>query len=72
MSSQKSTSFARIVIFIAALVGALFVLRFVMSITWSILKYGALGALAVFVVYLFMAGGDEKAVEGTERKKLRG
>jgi hypothetical protein len=72
MPSKKSSSFARIVILIAALVGALFVLRFVMSITWGILKYGALGALAVFVVYLFMAGGDDKAVEGSERKKLRG
>ena len=48
MPSQKKTSFARIVLFVVAIVAALFLLRFGMSIAWSILKYAALGGLGVF------------------------
>jgi|GEM_PF-3560562 len=72
MSTQKKTSFTQIVLFVVAIVAALFLLRFGMSIAWSILKYAALGGLGIFVVYLFMSSNEDKKVEGSDKKKLRG
>lgn len=72
MPSQKKTSFTKIVLFVVAIVAALFLLRFGMSIAWSILKYCALGGLGIFVVYLFMSSNEDKKIEGSDKKKLRG
>lgn len=41
--------------YLVAAVAVLLVLRFVFSVAMSILKFVALGALVVFVVWLFMA-----------------
>jgi predicted membrane protein len=69
MPSNKSSSFGRTVAVILAIAAAFFVLRFVASVTWNILKYGALAALLIFVVYLFMKEGDK---EGDARPSERG
>ena len=71
MSSQQKTSFTKIVLVVVAIVAALFLLRFGMSIAWSILKYCALGGLGIFVVFLFMSSSEDKKVEGADKKNLR-
>ena len=70
MPGKKSSSIGRIAMIAIAAIAVLFVLRFVASVTWTVLKYGVLAGLAVFVVYLFLNGSDTKKVESSERKKL--
>lgn len=45
----------RVVMFLVAAVAVFIVLRFVFSVAMSALKFVALGALAVFVVWLFIS-----------------
>jgi len=54
--SPKSSklSLPKMALYLVATVAVFLVLRFVFSIAMSILKFVALGALAVFVVWLFM------------------
>jgi hypothetical protein len=71
MPGKSSLSIGRIAMFVVAAIAVLFVLRFVASITWAVLKYGVLAGLGVFVVYLFMSQGSSKKVEGEkERDRL--
>ncbi len=58
-SGSNKLTLSRIVFFVVAAVAALLVLRFVFSIAMSVVKFIALGALAVFVVWLFL-GKDDK------------
>jgi len=70
MAGKSSSSLGRVVLLIAGIIATLFVLRFVMSIAWTVLKWGALGGLAVVVVYLFMSSSGTEKVENKDKPKL--
>ena len=55
--STKSSKLTlpKMAVYLVAAVAALLVLRFVFSVAMSVLKFVALGALALFVVWLFLA-----------------
>ena len=63
--SPKSTqlTLSKVAGYLVAAVAVLLVLRFVFSVAMSILKFVALGALVLFVVWLFVAkdGGSDKS-----------
>ncbi|HRE92516.1 MAG TPA: hypothetical protein PK095_25590 [Myxococcota bacterium] len=61
-SSNKLT-LPRIALYLAVAVAAFILLRFVFSVAMSAMKFIFLGALAVFVVYLFL--GKDKGTDGT-------
>lgn len=62
-TKSSKLSLPKMVLYVVAAIAVFLVLRFVFSIAMSILKFVALGALAVFVVWLFMGrdGGSKKS-----------
>ena len=53
--TKSKLSLSRLALYIVAAIAVLLVLRFVFSVAMSALKFVALGALAVFVVWLFIS-----------------
>lgn len=54
-AKASKLSLPKVVTFLVAAVAVFFVLRFVFSVAMSALKFVALGALVVFVVWLFVS-----------------
>jgi hypothetical protein len=52
---SSKLSLPKVAMMLALAVAAFLVLRFVFSVTMGVLKFLALGALAVFVVWLFLS-----------------
>ena len=67
--STKKTSIARIAFLVLATIAAFIVLRFVFSVTMTLLKYGIIAALAVFVVWLFLGRQRAERSEESDRKR---
>ncbi len=67
--SSNKTSIARVGLLVLATVAAFFVLRFVFSVTMTLLKYGIIAALAVFVVWLFLGRQRSERSEESGRKR---
>jgi len=59
-NSTKKTSLPRIALYVVLAIAAFLVLRFVFSVAMSVLKFVLLGALAVGVVWLFLAKDSGK------------
>jgi len=55
---SKKGSLSRLLTVLVVLVVAFFVLRFVVAIAWTVMKWVGIGMLALFLVYLFL-GGDK-------------
>lgn len=58
VKSSKST-LTKIVTFVIIAVAFFLILRFVFSVAMGILRFLALGALVVFVLWLFLKKGDD-------------
>lgn len=56
----QKLSLPRIALYVVLAIAAFLVLRFVFSVAMSVLKFVLLGALAVVVVYFFLAKDNGK------------
>jgi hypothetical protein len=65
-SAKSKLTVSKIALYAVAAIAIFLILRFVFSVAMSILKFVMLGALALFVVWLFIAkdGGDKSGKSG--------